>query len=342
MKKWAGIFLICLFAFLQVVGYNLMGAKAADAPMLLGYAGWYLADPFQAALQNQTLKILNEKSIKYLQPTDARADAAKQVTDIQTLISQGANAIITLPTDTKAIMPAIQYANSKNVPVVTIDMAPEGKGAYMVVRADNIRMGEIAADWVGKVLNGKGKVLELQGDLANSNGRDRTTGFEKRMAAKFPGIEVVGRPTKWQAELAANAAQTVLSSDPGINAIYMQSDAIMLPGVLNTLKSLKKDTKVGAPGHIYLISIDATPLALDKIRSDELDAAVSQPLDLYAKYGVKYIQDALAGVKYSEGPTDHDSKIAMVGETMQDQLPSPLVTKKNVEDPMLWGNMVKK
>ena len=182
------------FAFLQVVGYNLMGAKAADAPMLLGYAGWYLADPFQAALQNQTLKILNEKSIKYLQPTDARADAAKQVTDIQTLISQGANAIITLPTDTKAIMPAIHYANSKNVPVVTIDMAPEGKGAYMVVRADNIRMGEIAADWVGKVLNGKGKVLELQGDLANSNGRDRTTGFEKRMAAKFPGIEVVGRP----------------------------------------------------------------------------------------------------------------------------------------------------
>ena len=116
----------------------------------------------------------------------------------------------------------------------------------------------------------------------------------------------------------------------------------MLPGVLNALKSLKKDAKVGAPGHIYLISIDATPLALDKIRSDELDAAVSQPLDLYTKYGVKYIQDARAGVKYSEGPTDHDSKIAMVGETLQDQLPSPLVTKKNVEDPMLWGNMVKK
>ena len=89
-----------------------------------------------------------------------------------------------MPTDTKAIMPAIEYCNKKNVPVVTIDMAPEGPGAYMVVRADNVLMGEIAAEWVGKTLNGKGKVLELQGDLANSNGRDRTNGFEKVMAAK--------------------------------------------------------------------------------------------------------------------------------------------------------------
>ena len=338
MKKGSQlVFLISVFVFLSTFCTTLF---AADS-MLLGYAGWYLADPFQAALQKQTLKIADEQGIKYLQPTDARADAAKQVTDIQTLISQGANAIITLPTDTKAIVPAIQYANGKNVPVVTIDMAPEGKGAYMVVRADNIRMGEIAAEWVGQTLKGKGKVLELKGDLANSNGRDRTDGFEAYMAAKYPGIEVVGRPTKWQAELAANAAQTVLSSDPDIDAIYMQSDAIMLPAILNTLKSLKKDAKVGEPGHIYLISIDATPLALEKIRSNELDAAVSQPLDLYAKYGIKYIQDAFAGVEYKEGPTDHDSKIAKVGETMQDQLPSPLVTKEKVDDPMLWGNMVK-
>jgi ABC-type sugar transport system substrate-binding protein len=202
-------------------------------------------------------------------------------------------------------------------------------------------MGEIACEWVGKVLNGKGKVLELQGDLANSNGRDRTAGFEKCMAAKFPDIEVVGRPTKWQSELAANAAQTVLSADPDIDAIYMQSEAVMLPAILNTLKALKKDAKAGEPGHIYLIGIDGTPLALDKIRSGELDASVSQPLDLYAKYGIKYVQDAIAGVKYSVGPTDHGSKIAIAVGCMQDLLPSPLVTKENVDDPKLWGNMTK-
>ena len=338
MKKI--VLLLSVFVFLITLGSNLVAADSGKE-LLLGYAGWYLADPFQAALQNQTLKEAEEQSVKYLQPTDARSDAAKQFTDIQTLIGQGANAIITMPTDTKAIMPAIQYCNSKDVPVVTIDMAPEGPGAYMVVRADNVLMGEIACEWVGKVLKGKGKVLELQGDLANSNGRDRTDGFEKCMAAKFPDIEVVGRPTKWQSELAANAAQTVLSADPDIDAIYIQSEAVMLPAILNTLKTLKKNAKAGEPGHIYLIGIDGTPMALDKIRSGELDASVSQPLDLYAKYGIKYVKDAVAGVKYSVGPTDHGSKIAIALGCMQDQLPSPLVTKENVDDPMLWGNMTK-
>ncbi len=60
------------------------------------------------------------------------------------------------------------------------------------------------------------------------------------MAAKFPDIEVVGRPTKWQTELAANAAQTVLSADPDIDAIYLQSEAVMLPAILNTLIALTR------------------------------------------------------------------------------------------------------
>jgi hypothetical protein len=49
----------------------------------------------------------------------------------------------------------------------------------------------------------------------------------------------------------------------------------MLHAILNILKALKKDAKAGEPGHIYLIGIDGTPLALEKIRSgdfsDEVD-----------------------------------------------------------------------
>ena len=331
--------LIVVFSALFIV--LIVPGLMAQKQILLGYAGWYLADPFQAALERETLRNADEYGVKYLQPTDSRADAAKQFTDIQTLIGQGANVIITMPADTKAIIPAIKYANSKNVSIVTIDMAPDGMSAYMTVRADNVKMGEIAAEWVGKTLKGKGKVLDLQGELTNSNGRDRTNGFEKYMAAHYPGIVVVGRPTKWQTELAANAAQTVLSTDPNINAVFMQSDAIHLAAVLNVLKSLNKAAKVGEPGHIYLISIDASPFALDKIRSGELDASVSQPLDLYCKYGVKYAIDAVNGVKHSPGPTDHDSKIAFTLGALQDLLSSPLVTADNVDDSNLWGNMVK-
>ena len=48
----------------------------------------------------------------------------------------------------------------------------------------------------------------------------------------------------------------------------MQSDAVMLAGVLNVLKSAGKLKKVGEPGHIFLVSIDGTPFALQKVRED--------------------------------------------------------------------------
>jgi len=83
----------------------------------------------------------------------------------------------------------------------------------------------------------------------------------------------------------------------------------MLAGVLNVLKSAHKLTKVGEPGHIFLVSIDGTPYALEQIREGMLDAAISQPLNLYVKYGLQYLQDAVAGKSFAVGPTHHDSRI---------------------------------
>jgi ABC-type sugar transport system substrate-binding protein len=98
---------------------------------------------------------------------------------------------------------------------------------------------------------------------------------------------------------------------------------------------------VGEPGHIYLIGIDGTPYDHDMIRNRKLDAAVSQPLLMYAKLGVKYIMDAFAGIEVKLGPTDHDSEIVIQKGIIQDLLPSRIVTLANVDDPDLWGNMVK-
>jgi ABC-type sugar transport system substrate-binding protein len=191
---------------------------------------------------------------------------------------------------------------------------------------------------MGEELGGKGTVLSLQGDLATINGQDRTDGFRDCMEENYPDIELIERPTDWQTEKATDATQTVLTSNPDLSGIYMQSDSVMLSGVLSTLEQEGLDAKVGEPGHVVLVSIDGTSQALDKIRSDELDAAVSQPLDLYAKYGVEYLQGAVEGETFEVGPTDHDSEIVDYEGNLMDLLPAPLVTKENVDDPNLWGN----
>ena len=71
-------------------------------------------------------------------------------------------------------------------------------------------------------------------------------------------MEVNEQPTDWKSEKASAAAQTVLTQTPDLAGIYMQSDSVMLPGILNLLKSSGKLKKVGEPGHIPLISIDGT------------------------------------------------------------------------------------
>jgi ABC-type sugar transport system substrate-binding protein len=224
---------------------------------------------------------------------------------------------------------------------VAIDIGPSGGKTAMIVRADNIRMGEDACQEMGKTLGGQGKVLSMMGDQATTNGRDRTTGFNQCMAESFPDIEVIEQPTYWKTDRATSVAQTVVTSTPDLAGIYMQSDAVMLAGVLNVLKSADRLTEVGAPDHIYLVSIDGTPYALEQIREGWLDAAISQPLNLYVKHGLEYLQAAVAGQTFEVGETDHDSRIEDFNGNLMDLLPAPIVTADNVDDPTLWANQVK-
>jgi ribose transport system substrate-binding protein len=303
----------------------------------VGYSESFLTDPFQVQLVKQLDAQSTAQGVDLLPAVNANADAAKQSTDVQTLIGRGVKGLIIVPVDSKAIVPAIKQANAKNIPVVTVDLGADSGKIAMIVRADNVYMGKAGCEYMGKKLNGKGTVLNLQGDLATQNGQDRSKGFTDCMASQFPGIKVISKPMNWKPEECATQAQTVLSTTK-IDGIFEGSESVCLQSVQKVLTSQKKDAKVGQPGHIVTVGIDGSPAGLDAIRADTMDAIVSQPLDLYAKYGIQYMKDAMAGKTFGEGPTDHDSTIVKNGESLEDQLPSPTVTKENVDDKSLWGN----
>ena len=69
---------------------------------------------------------------------------------------------------------------------------------------------------------------------------------------------------------------------------------------------------MGEAGHIIIVSNDGIPQEFDAIRKGEADATVSQPADLYAKYGLMYLKQAIEGKTFAPGPTDHDSTIVEV------------------------------
>lgn len=330
-KQIAGVFAVVL-----AVGISI--PVNAQAGSEVGFSESFLTDGFQVQLVKQLGQQATIQGVNLLPATDANGDPAKQNADIATLIGRGVGGLIVVPVDSTAIVPAIESANAKNIPVVTVDLGASGGKIYMVVRADNVYMGEAGCKYIGAKLKGKGTVLNLQGDLASLNGKDRSTGFTTCMSSKYPKIKVISKPMKWKSDVCAQVTQTVLSTTK-IDGIFMGSESVCLAGVQAVMKAQKKLTQVGSKGHIISVGIDGSPASLKAVRAGTLDAVISQPLDLYAKYGISYIKDAMAGKVPVVGPDGHGGTIvALTNGSFSDLLPSPTITKANASDPALWGN----
>ena len=285
-----------------------------------------------------------------LKTTNSQNDVAKLTSNVQSLISQGVKGIAMAPQDTAAIAPALQSLAAKKIPVVTIDTRPDQGEVFMVVRADNRAYGEKACRFLGDALKGSGKVVMLQGDLASINGRDRTEAFNDCMKKNYPNITVFGEATNWDGALASQKLQVRLTEHPDIKGVYMQS-SFALAGTLQLLKQRNMLVPPGDPKHVFVVSNDGIPKELEEITAGHIDATVSQPADLYAKYGLYYLKAAIEGKTFPPGPTDHDSTILQVREgLLEDQLSAPLVTADGgdhggvqslkPDDKSLWGNNI--
>ncbi len=270
-------------------------------------------------------------------PISSNGDAGKQATQIRQLIDQGVNALIINPVDSAAIAPTLDYAASKHVPVVSVDVAPTKGKVYMIVRADNVLYGLNACKYISSHVTGSGHVAMLEGDLASINGLDRKNGFLNCMKA-HSNLKVVQYATKWDTPTAVNDAKTALSSYSDLKAIYVHWSG-PVPGIIAAEKAAGKFTKVGSPNHIVLFSDDGTPQEHGWIRQGQEDATISQPATLYAQYAVYYAKQATTGAKYHAGmSTDHGSKIVNLLGNLEDAIVAPVVSKSNVNDPKLWGN----
>ncbi|MDW8804877.1 sugar ABC transporter substrate-binding protein [Streptomyces scabiei] len=283
-----------------------------------------------------------------LKTTNSQNDVAKLTANAQTFLSQGVKGVAMAPQDTAAIAPTLAQLEAKKVPVVTVDTRPDSGKVFMVVRADNRAYGEKACQYLGTKLGGKGKVVMLQGGLDSINGRDRTEAFNECMKKNYPDIKVFGEATNWDGAVAAQKLQTDLTANPDIKGIYMQS-SFALSGTLQVLKQKGLLVDPKNKKHVFVVSNDGIPEELKSIAAGKIDATVSQPADLYAKYALYYLKAAIDGKTFKPGKTDHDSTIIQVRDgLLEDQLSAPLVTADGgtyggvpsvkSDDSSLWGN----
>jgi ribose transport system substrate-binding protein len=136
-----------------------------------------------------------------------------------------------------------------------------------------------------------------------------------------PKLKVVPKAAEWLAENAQPMTADAVTSIPDLKAIFSHNDE-MIRGVEAGLRQSGKLSKVGEPGHIMIVGIDGTPLALKRIREGTEDATVNQdPFQM----GAIAVDSAVAATEGKSLPK-------------QQLYPPTLVIKANADDPKLWGN----
>ncbi|MCY7877455.1 ribose ABC transporter substrate-binding protein RbsB [Bacillus spizizenii] len=244
-----------------------------------------LNNPFFVSLKKGIEKEAKKRGMKVI-IVDAQNDSSKQTSDVEDLIQQGVDALLINPTDSSAISTAVQSANAVGVPVVTIDRSAELGKVETLVASDNVKGGEMAAEFIADKLGKGAKVAELEGVPGASATRERGSGFHNIADQE---LDVV---TKQSADFDRTKGLTVmenlLQGHPDIQAVFAHNDEMAL-GALEAINSTGKD--------ILVIGFDGNKDALASIKDGKLSATVAQQPELIGKLATEAADDILHGKK---------------------------------------------
>jgi ribose transport system substrate-binding protein len=85
---------------------------------------------------------------------DAQDDSAKMTAGIEDLINKKVSALLINPTDSDAVVPAIQKANEAGIPVFTVDRGANGGTVVSHIASGNVSGGKMAAEFLCTALGG--------------------------------------------------------------------------------------------------------------------------------------------------------------------------------------------
>lgn len=219
-------------------------------------------------------------------------DREQQVALLQNLINGKYDAIVLAPLDETALVGPVRQATAAKIPVVIIDSglkAEAGKDYVSFIATDNFHGGELAGQHMGKLLNGKGRVLLLRYQEGSASTTQREEGFLKGLSA-FKDIQVVD-PKRYAGATRATAqeaSENLLVADSKIDGAFCPNESSAF-GMLLALRGK------GLAGKVKLIGFDASDAAVDALKKGEIHALMLQSPMRMGELGVRTAIEHLGG-----------------------------------------------
>lgn len=239
--------------------------------------------------------------------TDAASSAAKQVSDVNSMIAQGVDLIFLVPREERPLIPAVRSAKQANIPVILIDrsvdpsLAKPGVDYLTFIGSDFVEEGRRVGEWLIKATGGKAKVIEIEGTVGASPANDRKKGFDEALKGAS-GMEIVASQSgNFVRDTGRQVAQTLLQAHPDATAIYTHNDEMAL-GALAAVEAAGK-----VPGKdIFIVSVDGQKDAVLKVASGQI-GAICQCSPDFGPVAFQTAADYFAGKKIPPKIINHDN-----------------------------------
>jgi D-xylose transport system substrate-binding protein len=204
------------------------------------------------------------------------SDTARQLQDIESLLSRGVQVLVVVAHDPTAMGRAVDAAHAAGVPVVCYDRLITGCDVDLYLSFDNVRVGRIQAEYLVRRLGGKGRIVRVHGPKTDQTGLLFKQGQDEVLGPLIARGDVVviheDYAAGWkpaEAKRIVNAAIT--ARGPGFDAVLATNDGTA-GGAIQAL------IEEGLAGKVLVTGQDADLAACQRIVRGSQTMSVYKPL----------------------------------------------------------------
>jgi len=225
-------------------------------------------------------------------------DFESQINAVENFITQGVDAIVIAPADSKAMVRPIKKAIAAGITVVNFDVALDAdakaqQGLELAfVGPDNRGGAKMAGDALAEALGAGGKVVIIEGNPGADNATQRRLGFEDAVAEHSLDL-LDSRTAHWETEEANQVFSTMLTAHPDLQGVMAANDSMAI-GVVKALENAGRSD-------IIVVGFDAIPAVLPMIEDGRMLASVDQFGQKMAANAIDLALDVVAGGPELEG-----------------------------------------
>lgn len=250
-------------------------SASGDKKITIGFSVSTQNNPFFVTMAN-SVKAAADKAGVNVKIVDAQNDPAKQSNDIADLLQGNISVLIVNPVDSAAISNSVLAANKAKIPVITIDRSADKGEVAAHIASNNVKGGEMAAEYIVSKLGEGTPVAELEGIPGASATRERGQGFHNIADSK---LKVLAKQNAdFDRSKGLTVAENILQANPDVKAIFSQNDEMAL-GAVSAAKAANKQ--------IFIIGFDGTDDGIKAVNDGSMAATIAQQPDKMGEIGVE-------------------------------------------------------